>query len=251
MIPGVYRKFGVRGFMGISARAGLASLLLVSTASAADHVMLNANFNNQTVGAPPLARGAAYGEPISVGTVVVSQSPLATPHLQLIDNSTCCASSTWFEFLNGEERTTGTVQVRANVLLTGQGQPIIFRLGERGGFAQSYLQLYTGVNSTLVYAQPGSPNFGTAAILPANTVLAIEANVSVEHRKASVRINGEPLGGEWDIPVNTDRGIGRLYVGTLNNAVTADDAMRIDDIRVVACDAPVFAECIFLSGFED
>lgn len=229
----------------------LLSAMAALPAAAADHVMLHANFNNQTVGSPPQARGANYGEPVSVGTVVIAQGPLVTPNLQIIDNSTCCASSTWFEFLGAEERTTGTVQVRANFLLTGQGQPMILRLGERGGFSESFIQIITPNGVSTVSAGSGQ-NYGLQSMpVSANTLHALEANVSVEHRKASVKINGVPLGDPFEISTSTNRGIGRLYVGSLNNPTTSEDIMRIDDIRVVACDAPVFAECILVSGFDD
>lgn len=226
-----------------------AATMFAGTALAVGMLALRADFDHQTVGAAPGTRGAAFGEPVSTAGAVVDVSPLSTPNLRITDPSDCCATSTWFEFLDNRELTTGTVMVRASVVFTGQGQPTL-RLMEQGGFAANVFSLYTGANNTNLNVQAGGQTYVSVGVAPANEPLALAIDIAPELKKLNVKLGDQVLVNDLDYTFGSSRGVGRLLVGSMNNAVVADDVMRIDDLRVIHCDSPGFADCIFIDGHD-
>lgn len=219
-------------------------------AFAADRVLLNANFNHETVGAAPGTGGAALGEPVANASAVVDLAPLPTPNLRIRDVSDCCAQSTVFEFLGGEEVVADTVQIRMQVWFTGSGQPTI-DLRERGSSAVDFLSLYSSNNGTALYAYVGGAFQGNIGSFAAGQVLPLEIDVSAAQKLISIRLNGVTLMDRTSIALNTPRGVGTILVGHANTPELHDDVVRIDNLRAVACSSPVFADCLLVSGFDD
>lgn len=227
-----------------------ALLLACTNAAAADHVLLRADFNSEIPDTAPGTGGAEAGEPIANDSALIGLAPLPSPNLKVRDTSGCCAQSTLFEFLGGEERVQGTVQLRANVLFTGSGQPVI-GLREHGSSAQKFVELYTAENGTTLYGYAGTTFLGTLGGFAPGAVLPLEIDASAEQGLVSVRLGGAVLLDRTEIGLATERGIGRVQVGALNNGGLTEDAMRVDDLRVVACESEAFADCLLVSGFED
>ena len=229
---------------------GVAVATLASGAAvASDKQVLRADFDNQVLGQAPGTRGAAFGEPIATSGAVVDLAPLPTPNLRVSDTSECCGLSTYFEFLDGRELATGTVMVRASVLYTGHSQANI-RLSPRGSFGPDLFQLYTSYNSTRLYAFTGTLNAGEIGEAPANQLVQLAIDLSPELRKVSVRLDGETLLENHDFTFDGERGVGRMFVGHAHNPLIAEDVMRLDDLRVIHCDSPEFADCIFIDGYD-
>ncbi|HET6631949.1 MAG TPA: hypothetical protein VFG73_04495 [Rhodanobacteraceae bacterium] len=219
-----------------------------SLVHAGDHVLLHAHFDAQTVGVAPGLGGANLGEPIYNASAIVGLAPFTTPNLQVRDTGPN-AQYTRFGFLNDEEVVTGTVQVRAQVLFTGVGQPTI-GLREQGGAAEQFLTLYTTDNSTSFAALTGGTLHFLGGTVAPNAIVPLEIDASADQQRVSVRIDGVTLLDEAEIDLATARGIGTLLFGVANNTGTVADVMRVDNLRVIACSSPVFADCLFVGGFD-
>lgn len=226
----------------------LLCLAIASAASAADHLLLRADFNHLAPGDSPGNGGAEAGEPVQDGGMLVGGPPLSTPNLQIRDMSDCCAVHTRFEFLGGEELTHGTVQLRANVLFTGDAGPT-FGIREQGSSATTFLNVYSA-NGSAFLGYAGSTYLGMIGAAPSDVVLPLAIDVSAEHRLVSVRVGETTWIDRAEIDLSTTRGVGAFIVGVLHNPALSDDVMRMDDVRVVACESPEFADCLLVAGFE-
>ena len=166
-------------------------LLLASAgASAGDHVLLNATFDHETVDALVGTGGPTVGEPISLfchgdsrpnDCATIATTPFATPNLQLRDTDTYYGSDIRFEFLGSEEVTTGTVQIRMQVLFTGSGQPEI-GLREQGTAALSFLDFYAGDGNPYLGAYTGNTFHGGIGQYTANIIVPLEIDASADQK---------------------------------------------------------------------
>ena len=229
------------------------------SAHAGDHLLLNATFNDETVGAVPGLGGAAAGEPISLfchgdstpaDCAIIATSPFATPNLQIRDTDTYYAQTTTFGFLADEEVTTGTVQIRAQVLFTGGGQPQL-GLREQGTAAQQFLDLYAGDNTPYLSAYTGNTFHNGLGQYTPNVIVPLEIDASADQKLVSLRLNGATVLDRVAIDLTTARGIGSILIGNANTAETVADVMRVDNLRAVACTSTVFADCLFVDSFDD
>lgn len=227
----------------------VAGLLSGTIVTPRDHLLLHADFNAETVGSAPNLGGAAAGEPISNDSALIGLAPLPTPNLQIRNNNACCAQTTWFGFLGNEEVVSGTVQIRAKVRFSGASQPAI-GLREQGGATQTFLDLYSGNDASNLYAYVGNNFQGTVGYFTPGAIAALEIDASADHKLVSVRLDGATLLDQAPIGLTTARGIGSLLLGVLNGASLTSDVMRVDDVRATACVSTVFADCVFLGGFE-
>ena len=234
-----------------------ALLLATSAVHAGDHVLLNATFDHETVGALVGTGGAAAGEPISLfchgdatpnDCATIATSPFATPNLQIHDTDTYYGQDTRFGFLGDEEVTTGTVQIRAQVLFTGAGGPG-FGLREQGTAAQTFLNVNCTTSNLYCGAYTGNTfhNLGAQA---ANTIMPLEIDASANQKLLSLRLNGTTLLDKVSIDLTTARGIGSILISTTNSPETAPDVMRVDNLRAIACTSTVFADCVFVDAFD-
>lgn len=228
----------------LTALAGAAA-----SAVAADHVLLNATFNNETVGAAPGTGGAAAGEPIGNDSAVIGLAPFPTPNLQIRDTDTYFAQTAVFGFLDNEEVTTGTVQIRAQVLFTGTAQPTI-GLREQGGYAQTFLDLYSVDNGTYLGAYTGNTFHNGLGQFTPNMIVPLQIDASADQKLISVRLNDVALLERVSIDLTTTRGIGTILIGAKNTADTSADVMRVDNLRAVACTSATFADCLFVDSFD-
>jgi hypothetical protein len=236
----------------------VAALTVAGVAHAGDHVLLNATFDHETVGALVGTGGAAAGEPVSLfchgdatpaDCAIIATSPFATPNLQIRDTDTYYAQTTTFGFLDDEEVTTGTVQIRAQVLFTGSGQPE-FGLREQGGAAQNFLDFYAGDGNPYLGAYTGSTFHGGLGQYTPNVILPLAIDASADQMLLSLRLGGITLLDSVTIDLTTARGIGSILIGNSNTVTTPADVMRVDNLRVVACTSTVFADCVFVDGFD-
>lgn len=233
-------------------------LLACAGASAGDHVLLDATFDHETVDALVGTGGPTVGEPISLfchgdsrpnDCATIATTPFATPNLQLRDTDTYYGSDTRFEFLGSEEVTTGTVQIRMQVLFTGSGQPEI-GLREQGTAALSFLDFYAGDGNPYLGAYTGNTFHGGIGQYSANIIVPLEIDASADQKLVSVYLNGIALLDGVAIDLTTSRGIGAIIVGVGNTPTTPSDVMRIDNLRAVACTSSVFNDCLFVDGFD-
>jgi hypothetical protein len=220
--------------------------------------LLNATFDHETVGALVGTGGAAAGEPISLfchgdatppDCATIATTPFATPNLQVRDTDNFYAQTTTFEFLGAEEVTTGTVQIRAQVLFTGSGQPDI-GLREQGTSAQRFFDLYSVDNGTFLSAYTGNTFRNGLGQFTANAIVPLEIDASADQKLISIRLNGASLLDQVSIDLTTTRGIGSILVGVSNTPELIADVMRIDNLRAIACTSAVFADCLLVDGFD-
>jgi hypothetical protein len=235
-----------RALLRVGAALGVATAV---PASAADHVLLNANFNNETVGAAPGSGGAAVGEPIGGSGAIIGLAPFGTPNLQL-QKTAAGGALMVFGFLSDEEVTSGTVQIRAQVLFSGTAQPTI-GLREQGSYSQTFLNLYTGDNQTVIAAYTGNTFHPGLGNLTPNAIVALEIDASADQKLVSVRLNGIALLDRASIDLTTARGIGMILFEAGGAAAdVSSDVMRVDNLRAVACASAVFSDCLFVDGFD-
>ena len=229
--------------------SGICLAVFATEAASADHVLLNATFNNETVGAAPGTGGAAVGEPISNDSAIIGLAPFPTPNLRIRDTDTFFAQTAVFGFLDNEEVTTGTVQIRAQVLFTGTSQPEI-GLREQGGSAQTFLDLYSSDNGPYLGAYTGNTFHNGLGQFTPNVIVPLQVDASADQKLISVRLNDVALLDHVSIDLTTMRGIGTILIGVSNTADTSDDVMRVDNLRAVACASATFADCLFVDSFD-
>ena len=229
--------------------AAMCLAVFATAAAAADHVLLNATFNSETVGAAPGTGGAAVGEPISNDSAIIGLAPFPTPNLRIRDTDTFFAQTAVFGFLNNEEVTTGTVQIRAQVLFTGTSQPEI-GLREQGGSAQTFLDLYSSDNGPYLGAYTGNTFHNGLGQFTPNVIVPLQVDASADQKLISVRLNDVALLDRVSIDITTMRGIGTILIGVSNTGDTSDDVMRVDNLRAVACASATFADCLFVDSFD-
>ena len=221
----------------------LVAICFAITTSVRAEILLNANFNNETLNQPIPLGGAAAGEPVSLdspGMATVRQGAFSTQSLQIVDQVTTRSSPVRFEFLNSAEVTTGILHLSLNAYF-GQLGNYDFGLREQGSSSRDFFDFYTSDIGTLfVTTSTYLANFSYSALTP----LHFDFVFDMDLRTVSGSVNGMVLA--TDVPMGiTDRGIGALLAGQGFDA-DLNGKFDIDDLVVES-----FPQEVFSDGFDD
>jgi len=172
----------------------LAILTLLPQGAQADQVYLQADFNDKPIDERIGTGGPALGEPIAVafGTVdaVVRNAPFATPCLQMLDLSDCCAGSAWFEFLDGVEVTTAAVEVHAEVWVPQALEGgYVLGVRERGSAAHTFVDLHFDSAGQVGCGDAGG-SIGAVAVYATASVVSVRIALDMDAGTYDVWING-------------------------------------------------------------
>lgn len=248
--------------MPIVSRTFLAAALVaaLATAHAGPRVLLHADFNDKPIDQPLMARGPAFDEPVRNDVAYVRLAPFDSPHIEIVDASTCCALTAAFEFPNSEEIRTGTLDIRSDVYFPAPVSAEIVALREQGSSAVNFLDFYTG---TLTSGTPNGNGWLNAyagetysgSLLnpgyPIGRWVTMRTQYSPDRKRVRLELDGKLVWEKSDFALNTTRGAGRLLIGNNDTGPRTGSVMRVDNLRVVHCDSPAFGDCLLASGFDD
>lgn len=234
----------------------LLGLAVCAPVAAADRVLLTARFDQEPVDQMLGTGGPAWQQPVRNDNAYVRLAPFASPHIEFVDSSTCCAQAAVFEFPGGEEIARGTLRVRADVYFPAPVSASIVSLREQGGAAVRFLDFYTGTlvsngNGWLnVYA--GSTYSGSLLSpgYPIGRWVPLEVQYSPDLRRVSIRLDNQAVWSATDFALSTVRGMGSLRMGSNDTGSGTGSVMRLDNLRVEHCAAAVFGDCLTVDGFD-
>jgi hypothetical protein len=201
-------------------------------------LLLDANFDSETVDQNIPTGGAAAGEPASVsvpGMAVVRQGAFTTPSLQITDTSTTGATFVTFEFLGSTQVNSGTIEVKLRLRFAQLGNYIL-GLREQGGAADDFLDINFGDTGFMVVG-------GSAITYDTTTPLEFDLLVNMDAHTCDVVINGSTLVRDQPLGAPT-AGIGSILFGHSFDSDTSG-AFDLDDLVVMAP-----ADAIFRDSFD-
>ncbi|MBD3162824.1 MAG: T9SS type A sorting domain-containing protein [Candidatus Eisenbacteria bacterium] len=194
-------------------------------------VYLEANFDIKLVGEPIGTGGAEIGEPVDVSSTVVARiqgDPMPTPFLMIQDDDDYYAGSARFEFLDGEELTTGSVVVTANLWFPEYENTFLY-VREQGTAARAFTTLQFSENGS-VYCSDANGSLGAVAEYETNRHILIVMIYNMDAGFYTIRWDGETVVSTREHGVS-DRGVGALLFGCSNDA-DYDGALYVDDLFV-------------------
>jgi len=201
----------------------------VASSSSVD--LLQANFTDKTIDASIGIGGAVVGEPVSVSpaiTAIVRSAPFVTPSLEIGDNSSATAGSAIFEFIGGQEITTGLVLIRADLVFQ-EFEEYGIGVREQGGAAKTFVDVIANSTGDISYLDASGPG---------SIVGSYQLGVSLELRLAfdmdagtyRMWLDGGLVVTDAAHGIN-NRGVGSMLFGTLFDSDT-DGMFSVDNISV-------------------
>lgn len=225
---------------------------------ARDRVMLDIDFGDEPHDLPIGTAGAAFDQPVSNDAGWIRQAPFDSRHLELLDDSGCCARTTRFGFEDAEELASGTVQLTARVYFPGPVRAGIVGFREAGSSATTFLDFYTGTltngfGNGWLNAYAGSTYSGslTEPGYPIERWVPVRVAYAPALRQVRLEMDGALVWARSDFALQTSRGVGAVLMGSMDTGAATGSAMRLDDLRVVHCDSPVFDDCLLVDHFGD
>lgn len=241
---------------------GAAALVLAALAAlptqARDRVILSVDFQNEPLDHPIGTAGPAFGQPVSNDAGWIRQAPFDSRHLELLDDSGCCARYTRFEFADSEELATGTVQITARVYFPAPVHAQIIGLREAGSSATTFMDFYTATftnpaGNGWLNAYAGNTYSGslTQPGYPVGRWVPVRVAYAPAMRQLRLDMDGALVWQRTDFDLQTSRGVGAVIMGSMDTGAATGSVMRVDDLRVVHCDSPAFDDCLLVDHFED
>jgi hypothetical protein len=204
-------------------------------------VLLDANFNDRPINVQIGTGGAVVGEPVSLSgglAAVVTPVPLPTPSLRLSQSSTGSARFARFEFLGGEEVSSGALIVFF-VLRPAALDRFLVGIRENDGAGRNFADL-TFLSSGSIVLADSNPGVSIGNYVAGQT-LVFEFRYDMDAGTYDLRFNGQLVVDDRAHGV-ADRGVGSVLVGT--DPASASQWF-LDDLSVTR------PEGVFGSGFED
>lgn len=203
-------------------------------------VLLDADFNDKTMNVLIGTGGAVVGEPVSLSAglqAVVTPFPLPSPSLRLGQDSTGSARFVEFEFLGGEEVSTGPLSIFM-VLKPSALDRFLVYLRETVGASKNFANLILLSDGSIVLedTNPGVP----VGQYTAGQNLVFEFRYDLDAGTYDLILNNNLLVDDRAHGV-VGGGIGSVYVG-LDTTTTSQ--LFLDDLSVTRPDA------VFASSFE-
>lgn len=182
-----------------------------------DIALLVADFDSKTVDQPIGTGGPSAGEPNTVDpmvTAIVRAAPFESPCLEIRDNDTFAAGTVRFDFVDGNELTTGTVTFDADLWFDALENFNIY-IRESGSSAASFLNLGFGDDGSVFYndKNPG----GLLGTYTAGAPVHLKLVFRMEEGTYDIRLGGVDVLTERAHGV-TERGVGAILFGTAHDA---------------------------------
>ncbi|HQW80426.1 MAG: hypothetical protein IPF83_14270 [Rhodanobacteraceae bacterium] len=205
----------------------------VSAGSLPNPVLLVADFNDRTLNVQIGSGGAVVGEPVSISSglqaVVRPAGVLPTPSLQLKQSATGAARFATFEFLGGEEVTTGKLSV---FMVLKPATLDRFLVGIRegsGGAAKEFASLLFKSDGEIALNDV-NPTVTLSSTYSAGQVLVFEFIYDLDAGTYDLLLNNVRLIDDRAHGV-VGRGIGSVWIGT-DPATASTSALFLDDLSV-------------------
>jgi hypothetical protein len=209
---------------------GLAVVALTASGASAD-VVLDCNFNNETLGNPVPTGDASRGWPVSDGGTgaIIAMSPLLTPAVKVTDSWADQEGLVQFEFIGSAEATMGQVTITMTLCFIGQDDYAVC-ISEQGGRASNYADFYFTQDGNVHYADADSPEtlVGTYTSTDPQYLTFV---FDLDAGTYSVSLNSGGLIADETHGVTSGRGIGGIYIGVRDD-VDTDGRIFIDDVHV-------------------
>lgn len=228
-------------------------VILAEPASPEVRTLLEADFDDLPLGSIATG-GAALGQPVLTfigldADVVAAGAQFPTQSLRLTDQSTS-GVWTYFEFLDEEEVTRGTVTMAFDVHRPGpdsfsKGHLIAVR--EEGGATRSFTDLDLSDGEITVTDAVGAPAVDFPYVMEDSTA-SFEVIFDLEDLTYTVSVDGNPVVTDRYHFI-ADRGIGTLGFGMKNDLDTGD-VYYVDNILVTHQPPPESVEWL-VADFED
>ncbi len=206
-------------------------------------VLLDADFNDKTLNVLIGTGGAIVGEPVALSSglqAVVSPVPLPTPSLRLGQSSTGSARFAEFEFLGGEEVSTGRLSIFM-VLKPAALDRYLVNIRETTGATLQFANLVLMNDGAIALSDSNAGVFLGATYIPGQN-LVFEVRYDMDAGTYDLWLNNTLLVNDRSHGV-VGGGIGSIYVG-LDNTTTSQ--LFLDDLSVTR---PQPTE-VFADGFE-
>lgn len=237
---------------------GILALAAASAATAGDRVLLNIDFENKPVDQLMGTAGPGADEPVANDSGYVRLAPFGSAHLEIVDDSACCARRTRFEFPGAEEIHSGTLQISAQVYFPAAVHANIVMLRENFSSAASFLDFYTGqllnpAGNGWLNAYAGNTYSGslTQPGYPIGRWVTMRTAYSPDQKRVRLFLDDLPIWERENFDLDTTRGVGAVLVGSHDTGAATGSVMRMDDLRVVHCDSAVFDDCLLVDDFGE
>lgn len=223
---------------------------------AGDRVLLNTTFNAEPLDQMLATGGPALQQPVHNDNGVVRLAPFASPHLEVVDSSTCCTQTVAFEFPNAQEFAQGTLRVRADVYFPAAVSAKILSLREQGGASVPFLDFYTGKivsnGNGWLNAYAGDTYSGSLISpgYPIGRWVPLDVSYSPDLHRVRIALDGKAVWSAQGFGLVTPRGVGSVLFGNDDTGAATGSVMRVDNLRVEHCASAVFDDCLTVDGFD-
>jgi hypothetical protein len=210
--------------------------------------VLNAHFDDKTVGQPIGLGGAALGEPVALSAGISTEVVVADTGraLSLAPINTAFAQRASFEFLDLQEITAGKVRILLEMRPTSVTLHQV-TVREQGGAASSFLNLNLGSNGDIRAAWAGNSSGVVIGTYQAADLVQFQIDFDMDLGTFSISVNGTEALSNQAHGVSTGRGIGRVNVGFGSSPPNPAPLLldRLQVLRSAALDA------ILQANFDD
>lgn len=216
--------------------AVVAACFLAPAARGAETV-LDADFDDKTVGLPIGTGGAAVGEPMLVSSTisaVIQDLPLPTPNLKINDSDLSEAGFVRFGFLHDWIIDHGVLTISCTVHFQAF-EDYLFRVRERRANSHRFLDLSFGSSANIWYTDHDTPTPTAIGNYETNRDYTLVMEFDLDADTYSVEFDGVTLlaGESYGSPY----GIGAVWFG--QQADEDDDGeFNVDDLLVTATQVP-------------
>lgn len=199
--------------------------------------ILDADFDDKTVGLPIGTGGAALGEPMLVSSTisaVIQDLPLATPNLKINDSDLSEAGFVRFGFLHDWVIDQGTLTISATLHFQAY-EDYMIRVRERRANSRKFLDLSFGSSANIWYTDDNTPVPVAIGTYETDRTYALVLEFDLDADTYSITFDGVPLltGETHDVIY----GIGAVWFG--QQADEDDDGeYNLDDLLVTSTWVP-------------
>ena len=173
----------------------VATVVLAIAISAPAQVLFEANFDDKPIDQPIGTGGAAVGEPVEVSpniTAIVRDSPMATPSLEIADNSQVGAGGARFEPQDGSEVSSGWLRISLHAYLPNLESDMVIMIRESGSSAHSFADVDFAQDGQIWGSDAAGGTGALGPYLP-NTLQAVELLFDLEGHTWDLYVNGTLL----------------------------------------------------------
>jgi len=211
-----------------------AIVLLLPGLVQADFTLLDADFDDKTVGDPIGVGGAVLGEPIEVVTshisAIVQDTPFDTPcleHVRVVEGGS--AWSVW-EFIGGASVDVGNVFFSVDLWFDTQ-ESFSIKLNAAGSWGSKFCEIYTTPDG-IIRLSDAAGYYGVIGNFVAGRLYNLQVNLDTVADTYDVFIDGSPVveGRSHGI---VDVGVGRVSF-TVSHTTVVGAELSIDNLMVTA-----------------